>query len=186
MSSAAKNVLATLITFETKDLLEADFGGRTFLSLLPCRKGGVFSFIFTKQRPRAGRFLAAPARMAWRCFGPYFPVGKSPRRGKKTFFERLIKYRYESETSYRTACLRITRVSHIHLMSLVPTKTGWGQLYAHMARRLEDDKGFFSDKRIKLAFHKEIDVCLPAGRFQGTSDIFFCISTVKKIVINSG
>ena len=44
-----------------------------------------------------------------------------------------------------------------HFMALVP-QSGWDNYYAHMARRLEDSQGFFADKKIKLAFHREIDV----------------------------
>ena len=65
----------------------------------------------------------------------------------------------------------------IQLMGLVP-QSGWDNYYAHMARRLEDESGFFSDKRIKLSFHKEIDVFyrLEAFKYVG---YLFCIARKK-------
>jgi len=92
----------------------------------------------------------------------------------KNIFEDTT-YHYESETSYRT--LLHNAGFDIHLMCLVP-QSGWDNYYAHMARRLEDDKGFFSDKRIKLAFHKEIDVFyrLEGFRYVG---YLFCIARKK-------
>jgi hypothetical protein len=62
-------------------------------------------------------------------------------------------------------------------MSLVP-QSGWDNYYAHMARRLEDQKGFFSEKRVKLGFHKEIDVFyrLEAFKYVG---YLFCIARKK-------
>jgi hypothetical protein len=65
----------------------------------------------------------------------------------------------------------------VHFMSLVPPG-GWDDYYAHMARRLEDKTGFFSDQRIKLAFHREIDVFyrLEALRYIG---YLFCIARAK-------
>jgi hypothetical protein len=44
-----------------------------------------------------------------------------------------------------------------------------------MARRLEDKKGFFADKRIKLAFHKEIDVFYRLEGFKYVGYLF-CIA----------
>jgi hypothetical protein len=65
----------------------------------------------------------------------------------------------------------------VHFMSLVPP-SGWDNYYAHMARHLEDDRGFFADKRIKLAFHREIDVFyrLEAFKYIG---YLFCITRKK-------
>jgi hypothetical protein len=63
------------------------------------------------------------------------------------------------------------------LMCLVP-QSGWDNYYAHMARRLEDSKGFFSDKRIKLAFHKEIDVFYRMEGFRYVGYLF-CIARKK-------
>ena len=65
------------------------------------------------------------------------------------------KYKYETEASYRKI---ISEAGfEIRFICLVPP-SGWDNYYAHMARRLEDDRGFFANKKIKLAFHKEIDI----------------------------
>jgi hypothetical protein len=42
-------------------------------------------------------------------------------------------------------------------MTLVP-QSGWDNYYAHMARRLEDQTGFFADKQVKTFFHREMDI----------------------------
>ena len=71
-----------------------------------------------------------------------------------TIFEDSL-YHYENEGTYRKL---VTELGFsIQLMCMVPP-SGWDNYYAHMARRLEDSKGFFADRQIKLAFHKEIDV----------------------------
>jgi hypothetical protein len=48
-----------------------------------------------------------------------------------------------------------------------------------MTRRLEDKQGFISDKRLKLAFHREIDVFyrFEAFRYIG---YLFCIARARK------
>lgn len=85
------------------------------------------------------------------------------------------RYHYESEATYRA--LMHSAGFDIQLMGLVP-QSGWDNYYAHMARRLEDESGFFSDKRIKLSFHKEIDVFyrLEAFKYVG---YLFCIARKK-------
>jgi hypothetical protein len=44
-----------------------------------------------------------------------------------------------------------------------------------MARRLEDKKGFFANKKIKLVFHKEIDVFYRLEGFK-YAGYLFCIA----------
>jgi hypothetical protein len=46
-----------------------------------------------------------------------------------------------------------------------------------MARRLEDDKGFFADKGIKRAFHREIDVFY---RLEGFRYVGYLFCVVRK------
>lgn len=84
-------------------------------------------------------------------------------------------YHYEHEHTYRKLVLESGY--DIHFMALVPP-SGWDNYYAHMARRMEDEKGFFADRRIKLAFHKEIDVFyrLEGFRYVG---YLFCIARKK-------
>jgi len=167
--AVSKNV-SHLITFETKDLLEADFGDEPFELVLA--EGGVFSFISrSKGLERAASWLLP---RGWLAFSDLIFLSERVPDEVKNIFEDN-KYRYESETSYRT--LLRNAGFDIHLMCLVP-QSGWDNYYAHMARRLEDDKGFFSDKRIKLAFHKEIDVFyrLEGFRYVG---YLFCIARKK-------
>jgi hypothetical protein len=86
------------------------------------------------------------------------------------------RFSYETEQSYRNILDDIGL--DIHFMSLIPP-SGWDNYYAHMARRLEDSRGFFSDRKIKLAFHREIDVFyrLEAYRYIG---YLFCIARKKR------
>jgi SAM-dependent methyltransferase len=165
----AKNV-SHLITFETKNLLEADFIDEPFELVLA--EGGVFSFVSrSKGLERTASWLLP---RGWLAFSDLIFLSDKVPDEVKNIFEDTT-YHYESETSYRT--LLHNAGFDIHLMCLVP-QSGWDNYYAHMARRLEDDKGFFSDKRIKLAFHKEIDVFyrLEGFRYVG---YLFCIARKK-------
>jgi Cyclopropane fatty acid synthase and related methyltransferases len=165
----ARNV-SHLITFETKDLLEADFTDEPFELILA--EGGVLSFISRSKGLEKTATWLLPR--GWLAFSDLvFLSEKVPDEVKNIFEDN--KYHYESETSYRT--LLHNAGFGIHLMCLVP-QSGWDNYYAHMARRLEDDKGFFSDKRIKLAFHKEIDVFYRMEGFRYVGYLF-CIARKK-------
>jgi cyclopropane fatty-acyl-phospholipid synthase-like methyltransferase len=159
-----------LITFETKDLLGTDFSDEPFELILA--EGGVFSFVSrSKGLEKAASWLLP---RGWLAFSDLiFLSEKIPEEVKNIFEDNT--YHYESETSYRT--LLRNAGFDIHLMCLVP-QSGWDNYYAHMARRLEDDKGFFSDKRIKLAFHKEIDVFYRLEGFKYVGYLF-CIARKK-------
>ena len=65
------------------------------------------------------------------------------------------RFNYETESGYRK--LFKSAGYDIHLMTLVP-QSGWDNYYAHMARRLEDQTGFFADKQVKNFFHREMDI----------------------------
>lgn len=165
----AKNV-SHLITFETKDIIEADFGDEPFELILA--EGGVLSFISrSKGLEKASSWLLP---RGWFTFSDLIFLSEKVPGEVKDIFEDN-KYHYESENSYRT--LLRNAGFDIHLICLVP-QSGWDNYYAHMARRLDDKKGFFSEKRIKLAYHKEIDVFyrLEALKYVG---YLFCIARKK-------
>ena len=159
-----------LIAFETQDLLKSDFTDKPFDLVLA--EGGVFSFVSrSKGLERAASWLLT---RGWLAFSDLiFLSEKAPDEIKNIFDDST--YHYESETSYR-ALLRNAGFD-VHLMCLVP-QSGWDNYYAHMARRLEDEKGFFSNKRIKLAFHKEIDVFYRLEGFKYVGYLF-CIARKK-------
>jgi cyclopropane fatty-acyl-phospholipid synthase-like methyltransferase len=164
-----KNV-SHLITFDEADILSANFSEEPFELVLA--EGGILSYISRKNGlTKASSWLIS---RGWFAFSDLvFLSDKVPIEIKRIFDDQT--YHYESETSYRK--LIQDAGFDIHLMCLVP-QSGWDNYYAHMARRLEDRKGFFSDKRIKLAFHKEIDAFyrLESFRYVG---YLFCIARKK-------
>lgn len=83
-------------------------------------------------------------------------------------------FNYANETSYRK--LFKSSGFDIHLMTLVP-QSGWDNYYAHMARRLEDQTGLFSDKKVKSFFHKEMDTFY---RLEGFKYIGYLFGLVRK------
>ena len=158
---AIEKRVSHLITFEQKDILTADYATEPFELVLA--EGGTFSFIGRRKGLQlANRWLIA---RGWCAFSDLiFYSDKVPDEIRHIFEDEV--YHYETEASYRT--LIAESGFDVQFMSLVP-QSGWDNYYAHMARRLEDSKGFFADRRIKLAFHKEIDVFyrLEAFRYLG-------------------
>ncbi len=168
--SAIKKNVSHLISFEHQDILSADFSPEPFELILA--EGGILSYI-----SRAKGFAKAASWLlprGWFAFSDLVFLSENVPDEIKNIFENDT-YHYESELSYRT--LIQDSGFDIHLMCLVP-QSGWDNYYAHMARRLEDKKGFFSDNRIKLAFHKEIDAFyrLEGFRYVG---YLFCIVRKK-------
>ncbi len=166
-SLAIDKGVSHLITFETRNILDCNFEPEPFDLVLA--EGGAFSFL---TRPK-GLSLASAWLLprGWLAFSDLITLSeKVPDEVKRIFEDE--KYHYETEASYRK--LLANAGFDIHLMAMVP-QSGWDNYYAHMARRLEDEKGFFADKRIKLAFHKEIDVFyrLEGFRYVG---YLFCIA----------
>ena len=162
-----------LISFERKDILSADFSQEPFELILA--EGGVLSYVSrTKGFARAASWLLP---RGWFAFSDLIFLSENVPDEIKNIFENDA-YHHESETSYRA--LIEDAGFDILLMCLVP-QSGWDNYYAHMARRLEDKKGVFSDRRVKLAFHKEIDAFyrLEGFRYVG---YLFCIVR-KKIIL---
>ncbi len=168
--SAQQRGVSHLITFLEEDLTDSDFSEEPFD--LALAEGGVLSFINREDgMRRAHSWLTS---RGWFVFSDLiFLVDQVPVEIRGVYEDEL--YHYESEKGYRE--LAAHTGFDIHLMSLVPP-SGWDNYYAHMAKRLEDQKGFFSDPRVKLAFHREIDVFyrLDALRFIG---YLFCITRKK-------
>ena len=169
-SFAAERHVGHLITFETGDVLQADYSKKPFDLILA--EGGILSFL---SRSTGLRLMAnwLPSG-GWLAFSDLIMLSEKTPEEVRTIFEDT-KYHYESEGSYRT--LVAGAGFDIHLMNLVPP-SGWDNYYAHMARRLEDNQGVFADRRVKLAFHREIDIFyrLEGFRFVG---YLFCMARKK-------
>lgn len=168
---AVERNVSHLITLEHADFCTLDFCDTPFELILA--EGGVLSFVSR----RKGISLASSwlSRGGWFAFSDLILLTDKVPHEILSIFEH-DRFQYETEQSYRE--LVESNNLDIHFMSLVPP-SGWDNYYAHMARRLEDNKGFFADKKIKLAFHREIDVFyrLEAFRYIG---YLFCIARKKR------
>jgi 2-polyprenyl-3-methyl-5-hydroxy-6-metoxy-1,4-benzoquinol methylase len=166
---AIDNNVSHLISFEQQDVLTADFSQEPFELILA--EGGILSYISRiKGLAKAASWLLP---RGWFAFSDLIFLSKNVPDEIQNIFENKT-YHYESETSYRA--LIHEAGFEIQLMCLVP-QSGWDNYYAHMARRLEDKKGFFSDQRIKLAFHKEIDAFY---RLEGFKYVGYLFCIVRK------
>ncbi|MBN1600532.1 MAG: methyltransferase domain-containing protein [Chitinispirillaceae bacterium] len=168
---AVERHVSHLINFKVMDILKADYSTTPFELVLA--EGGVLSFVGREKGIDTARSWLVPR--GWFAFSDLIRLSENTPSEVLTIFEHA-SYRYETEKSYRQ--LISDAGFDVHFMSLVPPG-GWDNYYAHMARRLDDKEGFFSDKRIKLAFHREIDVFyrLEAFRYIG---YIFCIARARK------
>lgn len=171
MIAVERNV-SHLISFEQADIIKSDYSKNPFDLIVA--EGGVFSFISRRKGLSLSSSWLVPR--GWLAFSDLIMISDKVPDEIKTIFEDEI-YHYETEYSYRNLISDLG--FDIKFMCLVPV-SGWDNYYAHMARRLEDNKGFFSDRRIKLAFHREIDVFyrLEGFRYVG---YLFCIVRKKDI-----
>ena len=158
-----------LIDFQTQDILESDFSEEPADLILA--EGGVFSFIGREK----GLQLASSwlDSRGWLAFSDIVLLSENIPNEILEIFENKT-YNYETEASYRRL-LKDNGYS-TKFMCLVPP-SGWDNYYAHMARRLEDDKGFFASRQIKLAFHREIDVFY---RLEATKYVGYLVGIVRK------
>jgi SAM-dependent methyltransferase len=159
-----------LITFERRNLLETDFSETPFELIIA--EGGVLSYLSRPEGITLANKWLLPR--GWFAFSDIAIISSNVPQEVLGIYEDNL-YHYETEHSYREL---LTKGNfEIHFMGLVPP-SGWDNYYAHMARRLEDSRGFFSDNRIKLAFHREIDVFyrLEAYKYMG---YLFCIARKK-------
>ena len=167
---AAERHVSHLVTFVTDDILTCDFTQSKFDLLLA--EGGIFSFIGRNEGLcLAGSWLP---QNGWLAFSDLVLLSDRAPVEVKTVFED-DKYHYESESSYRA--LVAAAGFDIQFMGLVPP-SGWDNYYGHMARRLEDSKGVFADRQVKLAFHREIDVFY---RLEGSKHVgyLFCMARMR-------
>lgn len=167
---AVDNKVSHLITFETADIYSLDYSKNPFELILA--EGGVLSFISRKKGIDLAYSWLSPR--GWFAFSDLILLSEKIPEEIRMIFEDGV-YHYETEHSYRR--LVSNAGMDVHFMSLVPP-SGWDNYYAHMARRLEDSMGFFADKKIKLAFHREIDAFY---RLEGFKYIgyLFCIARKK-------
>lgn len=168
---AIERKVSHLIEFRTENILTADFSDDAFDLILA--EGGLLSYIGRAQGlALMNKWLVA---RGWIAFSDLILLSEKIPPEVLTIFEHET-YHYETEASYR----KIVENAgfSIQFMCLVPP-SGWDNYYGHMARRLEDNKGFFADRKIKLAFHKEIDIFyrLEGFRFVG---YLVCIARRKQ------
>jgi len=166
---AVKRNVSHLIDFQVIDLMKADFSKTPFELVLA--EGGVLSYL---SRPKglqmASRWLCP---RGWFAFSDLIFLSDRVPEEIKKIFEHDI-YQYETEQSYRKL---ITEADmETHFLALVPP-SGWDNYYAHIARRLEDKEGFFADKRIKLAFSREIDIFY---RYEGYRYVGYLFGVLRK------
>lgn len=162
--------ISHLINFEQRDLLFANFHEEPFD--LALAEGGILSFLNRKKGFKLANSWLKPR--GWFAFSDLIILSPTVPPEILSIYDDST-YHYETEASYRT--LMNSADMEIHFMSLVPP-SGWDNYYAHMARRLEDSRGFFGNQRIKLAFHHEIDVFyrLEAYKYIG---YLFCVARKK-------
>ncbi len=166
---AIERKVSHLIHYRNEDVLNADFTEEPFDLILA--EGGVLSFIGRGQGFKLMHSWLVPR--GWIEFSDLILLSDKVPSEVLTIFDH-DSYAYESEGSYRK--LIEDAGFSIQFMCLVPP-SGWDNYYAHMARRLEDEKGFFADKNIKLAFHKEIDVFY---RLEGYRFVGYLVCIVRK------
>ena len=158
-----------LISFKNDDILTMDFTDEPFDLILA--EGGVMSFLGRKKAFDLMHKWLVPR--GWIEFSDLVLLSDKVPTEVLEIFEDST-YHYETEDSYRKMINEAGFT--VQFVSLVPP-SGWDNYYAHMARRLDDNKGFFADPTVKLAFHKEIDIFY---RFEGFRFVGYLICIVRK------
>jgi len=167
--NAEDSGVSHLIQFITADAHTHPFYDEKYDLVLA--EGGIFSFLGRKKGLELAYDLLQSR--SWLAFSDLIFLNESVPDEVRAIFDDAT-FHYESEDSYRK--LISDAGFDIHYVGLVP-QTGWDNYYAHMARRLEDQKGFFSDKNVKLAFHKEIDVFY---RLEGFRYVGYLFAILRK------
>jgi SAM-dependent methyltransferase len=149
-SLAISKQVSHLITFRAEDFFRCDYAENAHDLILA--QGGAFNAV-GRGRSLACLYEQMPDR-AWFAFSDFIFLSENPPHEVFDLFAHESGG-CETEKSYR-GLLQNTGFS-IHFVCLVP-QSGWDNYYAHIARRLEDQNGIFSDPRIKICLHKEIDI----------------------------
>jgi len=159
--------ISHLVTFECADLLTSDYTDEPFDLVLA--EGGVLTFLGRQRGMDLAHAWLAPR--GFLAFSDLTMLSERVPQEVRAIFEDE-RFHYETENSYRALAGRAG--FDVAFMCLVPP-SGWDNYYAHMARRLEDNSGFFADPAVKLAFHREIDVYyrLEGFRYIG---YLFCVA----------
>ncbi len=166
---AYERKVSHLIKFQNSDILDQDFSDVPFDLILA--EGGVMSFLGRRKALDLMRNWLVPR--GWIEFSDLVLLSDKVPTEVLEIFEDNI-FHYETEDSYRKI---IEKAGYsVQFVSLVPP-SGWDNYYAHIARRLDDNKGFFANNKVKLAFHKEIDIFY---RFEGFRFIGYLICIVRR------
>ncbi len=156
--------VAHLITFLHEDITTFQNTADPFDLVLV--EGGVLSFVNRRVGIAKAREFLCPR--GWLAFSDLVLHSETVDDEIKTVFEEN-KYHYETEATYRP--LLRSAGFELQMLMLIP-QSGWDNYYALMAKRLEDNTGFFADKRVKLAFHREIDVFYRLNAFSQVGYLF--------------
>ncbi|MCL1945663.1 MAG: class I SAM-dependent methyltransferase [Chitinivibrionia bacterium] len=151
-TSAEQRRISHLITFITSDVLQEQIHEKAFDLILA--EGGVLTMLGREKSVEMINKLLSPR--GWLAFSDLIFLtnnDKIPPEILNIYDDE--RFKYETESGYRK--LLKSQGFDIHLMTLVP-QSGWDNYYAHMARRLEDQTGFFADKQVKTFFHREMDI----------------------------
>lgn len=167
-NSVKKNI-SHLIDFVQQDILTSNFSDEPFDLILA--EGGILSFVGRRRGLEIAKAWLTPR--GWLAFSDLVLLSEKAPNEVLSIFENDL-YQYETEDSYRKI---INETGYIPSLMCIAPPSGWDNYYAHMARRLEDRKGFFADKKIKMAFHKEIDVFY---RLEGFRYIAYLVCIVRK------
>jgi ubiquinone/menaquinone biosynthesis C-methylase UbiE len=150
--AAEQKKISHLINFQTGDILKEGVSDKNFDLVLA--EGGVLTMLERQKSLELVDTLLAPR--GWLAFSDLILlVGKESIPAEILNIYDNERFNYENESGYRK--LFKSSGFDIHLMTLVP-QSGWDNYYAHMARRLEDQTGFFADKQVKNFFHREMDI----------------------------
>lgn len=167
---AIERRVSHLIVFKNENILDSIYNNNHFDLILA--EGGILSFIGRKQGLE--RIYPLLISRGWIAFSDLILLSDKIPFDVLDIFDNKT-YKYETEASYRKL---ITDLGYeIKFMCLVPP-SGWDNYYAHMARRLEDSQGYFANKKIKLAFHREIDTFY---RLEGFKYVGYLVCIARKI-----
>lgn len=166
---AIERGVSHLIDFRTEDILQSEFPEESFEAIFS--EGGVFSLISREEGLKRAHSWLGPR--GWLAFSDLIVTGEDTPPELLEVFEN-DRYRYETEASYRE--LIQNHGFNIQLICLAP-QSGWDNYYARMAKHLEDDQGQYADPKVKLAFHREIDIFY---RLQGLKYVAYMFSVVRK------